>query len=58
MTTTTTPTETADVSRRSAFAKSNVALNWVRYDPDLAAAWALDRSETTAEMSVQAPPLP
>jgi hypothetical protein len=37
---------------RSAFAKMDVASEWVCNDPDLAAAWALDRSVTTAETAL------
>ena len=38
-----------NASRRSAFAKSNLASDWVRSDPDPATAWTLDHSVTTAE---------
>lgn len=38
-----------NAGRPSAFAKTDVAPEWVRNDPDLTAAWALDRSVTTAE---------
>lgn len=34
--------------RRSVFAKSDVAPEWVRNDPDLTIVWALDRSIITA----------
>ena len=37
-----------NADRRSAFAKSDVAPEWARNNPDLAAAWALDRSVITA----------
>ena len=40
-------------SHRSAFAKSNMAPDWVRNDPDLALAWVLDRSVTTAEATTR-----
>ncbi|KAE8770834.1 Importin subunit beta-1 [Hordeum vulgare] len=36
---------------RSAFAKMGLASKWVRNYPDLAVAWALDRSVTTVETS-------
>ena len=35
----------------SAFSKTDVASEWVCNDPDLAAAWTLDRFVTTAEMA-------
>lgn len=36
----------------SPFTKSDDAPKWVRTDPDLAAAWALDRSATSSETDV------
>ena len=38
---------------RSALAKTDVASEWVRNDPDLAVVWALDRSVTTAETAAR-----
>lgn len=38
---------------RSAYAKCDVVSDWVRSDPDIAAAWALDHSVTTAEMTAR-----
>ena len=38
-----------NVSRRSAFAKSDMAPEWARNDPDHASVWALDRFVTTVE---------
>ena len=44
-----------NAGRRSAFTKSDMAPEWVRNDPDLAAAWALDRSMTNTETAARRP---
>lgn len=43
--------ERRNAAFRSAYAKSDAAPEWARNDPDLAAAWALDRFVTIAEMA-------
>ncbi|KAE8785634.1 Importin subunit beta-1 [Hordeum vulgare] len=42
-----------NVGRSSAFAKMDVVPEWVRNDPNLIVAWALDRSITTAETATR-----
>ncbi|XBJ19861.1 hypothetical protein VPH35_010783 [Triticum aestivum] len=42
-----------NTAHRFASSKSDAALEWVRNNPDLAMAWALDRSVTTAETAAR-----
>ena len=42
-----------NVGRSSAFAKSDMALDWVRIDPDLAAMWALARPVPTTKTAAR-----